>query len=220
MRRWNQICLACGLAISAMGLQAQATSNSLMPPPIDMTRNGWDVTLQNGNLTFGIPVAVVPGEVPIPVTFGLNATFLTRVWTTRVYDPDLGKSVPVLNEVDRPAVGGVHFGYISDAGNYGGTTVDGLTVLENGNQIADSQWTTFSSSPTLGTTLNLPQAYGFSAVSTSSAKVDPSATYLSYTTTAAGLGTTYQSIVQGLAPSGFGTNSTSYKVVLDKNKSA
>ncbi|WP_243294480.1 RHS repeat domain-containing protein [Geothrix mesophila] len=189
-----------------------------MPPPIDMTRNGWDVTLQNGNLTFGIPVAVVPGEVPIPVTFGLNATFLTRVWTTRVYDPDLGKSVPVLNEIDRPAVGGVHFGYISDAGNYGGTTVDGLTVLENGNQIADSQWTTFSSSPTLGTTLNLPQAYGFSAVSISSAKVDPTATYLSYTTTAAGLGTTYQSIVQGLAPSGFGTNSTSYKVVLDKNK--
>ena len=218
MRRWNQIYLACCLAMPAMWLHAQVTSNSLMPPPIDMTRNGWDTTLQNGNLTFGMPVATVSGEVPIPVAFGLNATFLTRVWTTRVYDPDLGKSVPVLNEIDRPAVGGVHFGYISDAGNYGGTTVDGLTVLENGNQIADSQWTAFSSSPTLGTALNLPQAYGFSAVSTSSAKVDPTATYLSYTTTAAGLGTTYQSIVQGLALSGFGTNSTSYKVVLDKNK--
>jgi RHS repeat-associated protein len=152
------------------------------------------------------------------VAFGLNATFLTRVWLTRVYDPDLGKSVPVANEIDRPAAGGVHFGYIADSSSYGGSLVDGLTVLENGNQIPDSQWTTFSSSPTLGTTLNLPQAYGFSAVSTSSAKVDPTATYLSYTTTAAGLGATYQSIVQGLAPSGFGTNSTSYKVILDKNK--
>lgn len=217
MNAWKKLCLTACLGLGATLAHAQINGNSLMPPPINMTRNGWDTTLQEGNLTFGLPLAQVPGEVPIPVAFGMNATYLAHSWSTRVYDPDLGKSVPVINEIDRPMVGGVHFGYISAASTYSGTTVPGLTVLESGVQIADSQWTAFSSNTTLGTVLNLPQAYGFTAVSTSLAMVDPTATYLSYSTSLSGINSSYQSAIQSNLPTGFGTASTSYKVVMDKN---
>lgn len=203
--------LACSQA------HAQATANRMMPPVVNMRKQGWEVTLQQGNLTFGLPITTVPGEVSIPVAFGMNATYTSNVWITRPYDPDLHIRIPVTNEIDRPMVGGVHFGYISDSEVYSGTTVPGLTILEDGNQIADTQWTAFSTAG-LGTTLNLPQAYGFTAVATGTAKVDPTATYLSYTTNLTGLKPVYQPIVQALTPSGFGTGTTSYKVVMDKNK--
>ena len=218
MNRWHKLFLAFCVALASTGIQAQIAGNLLMPPPVDMTKSSWDVTLQQGNLTFGLPIASVPGEVPIQVAFGMNATYTATTRTHWVWDPEWNERVAVVNEFDRPMVGGIHFGYISDPATYSGTLVEGLSVLEGGNQVADSQWTTFSSHTNLGSALNLPQAYGFLAVGISAAKVDPTATYLSFTTTAAGLGTTYQSVVQGLAPSGFGAGSTSYKVIMDKNK--
>ena len=186
MNAWKKLCLTVCLGLGATLAQAQINGNRLMPPPINMRQSGWDTTLQNGNLTFGLPLAQVPGEIPIPVAFGMNATYLASSWSTRVYDPDLGKSVPVINEIDRPMAGGVHFGYISAPSTYSGTTVQGLTVLESGVQIADSQWTAFSSNTTLGTVLNLPQAYGFSAVSTSAAMAISSAILLAGATAHAG----------------------------------
>lgn len=217
MDSWKKLCLIACLGLVTTVGQAQINGNLLMPPPINMRQNGWDTTLQNGNLTFGLPLAQVPGEVPIPVAFGMNATYLASSWSTRVYDPDLGKSVPVINEIDRPMVGGVHFGYITNASTYSGTTVQGLTVLEGGVQIADSQWSAFSTKTTLGGTLNLPQAFGFSAVSTASAMVDSSATYLSYSTAISGIKPSYQTLISSNLPSGFGTPSSTYKVVMDKN---
>lgn len=218
MIRWKTVGLKLGLSLVGTLGFAQVTGNGLMPPPIDLTRSGWDTTLQNGNLTFGLPLANVPGEIPIPVGYGLNATYIARSWTTRVYDPDLGKSVPVINETDRPMVGGVHFGYIAPSATYSGTTVPGLTVLESGAQIADSQWTAFSANSTLGGVLNLPQAFGFTAVSTSVAMVDPTGTYLTYSTSISGINPTYQSIITANLPTNFGTPSSTYKVVMDKNR--
>ncbi|GLH74748.1 hypothetical protein GETHLI_32500 [Geothrix limicola] len=218
MNRWLKFCLAVCLGLSWTKVQAQISKNLLMPPPVNMNMSGWDVTTQEGNLTFGLPIAAVPGEVPIRLSYGMNATYTSKATTHNVYDPVTRLRESVTDVIDRPMVGGVHFGYVSDQATYDGLTVDGVTVLEDGTQIADRDWTAFSANPTLGTVLNLPQAYGFAAVGTSTAMVDPTATYLTYTTTGSGLGTTYQSIVQGLAPSGFGALSSNYKVVLDKNR--
>ncbi len=217
VNRWANICLSASLVLASTVGHSQATSNRLMPPQVNMTQSGWNTTDELGNLTFGLPLASVPGEVPIPVAFGMNASYTASAWTTRYYDPDARRSFPVTNEIDRPVVGGVHFGYISLPASYDGTSVDGLTVLENGIQIADSQWAAFSSNAALGSTLNLPQAYQFAAVSTSTAMVDPTATYLAYLTPLSGIYSGYQSLINGHLPSGFGTTSSSYKVVMDKN---
>lgn len=206
------------LALAQPVAEAQIKGNLLMPPQVDMTRSDWQTTLQNGNLTWGMPVASVPGEVPLRVAFGLNATYTATAKTSWVWDPVFRERVAVVNEVDRPMAGGIHFGYIADPSTNNGVTVEGLTVLENGYQVPDSQWTAFWTHSNLGSTLNLPQAYGFAAVSTTTAQVDPTATYLSYTTTESGFGATFQPVVHSLIPSGFGTPGTNYRVVLDKNK--
>ncbi|WLT30663.1 RHS repeat-associated core domain-containing protein [Geothrix sp. PMB-07] len=226
---------ALGAILAVCSLRAQITANARMPPVVDMTRNGWDVSLQNGNLTFAIPLTVVPGEVPVPVAFGMNGTFLSQVvagpWRY-IYRPDgtIVRRISTSDELLRPVVGAIHFGYISSPTTVGATAgneedgpflgheIEGITVLEDGSQIPDRDWTPFSTHSELGTTLNLPQAYGFRAVSTSTALVDPTARYLSYSTTVDGLGATYQSIVQGLSISGFGDPNPAYKVVMDKNR--
>lgn len=217
----NRLCrlllVLCPLLVSRSA-QAQVTSNSRMPPVVAMTRQGWDVTMQNGNLTLGFPVTVIPGEVPIPVNLGMNGTYIASWSSGRYWDPVDQAFYMYKTEIDRPVAGAVHFGYISTSATLNRTTLQGLTVLEDGTQIPDSDWTAFNTHTNLGTTLNLPQAYGFSAVGTGVAKVDPTGTYLSYSTTAAGLGSTYQSIVQGLPLTDFGAGSANFKVVIDKNK--
>lgn len=218
MNLLNRLSLVLCTILAVPLAQGQVISNSRMPPVVDMTRNGWDVTMQNGNLTLGFPLANIPGEVPIPVNFGMNGTYLAKIFQGRYRDPSDGSFYAYRDEIDRPVAGGVHFGYISTSSTYDHVTIPGLTVLENGTQIADSDWTLFGSHANLGTILNLPQAFGFTAVSTGTAKVDPTATYLSYSTTASGLGATYQPIVQGLPPAGFGALSTNYMVVMDRDK--
>lgn len=227
--------LALGVILAAGALRAQIAANARMPPVIDMTRSGWDVSLQNGNLTFAIPLTVVPGEVPIPVAFGMNGTYLSKMEpgpSRYVYRPDgsIVRRINTSDELRRPVIGAIHFGYISSPATVGATIgneedgpflgheIEGLTVLEDGTQIPDQDWTVFSTHSELGGVLNLPQAYTFAAVSTATALVDPTARYLSYTTTTDGLGATYKPIVQGLALSGFGNPSPTYKVVLDKNR--
>ena len=218
MNHIQKLFLVFCMVLGGTGAMAQNRKNLLMPPQVDMTRRGWNVTLQNGNLTLGFPLANVPGEVPIPVAFGLNATYTATSKKVNYFDPDSNQRLTEQDEIDRPMVGGLHFGYISEAGLYGEDSVDGLTVLESGLQIMDSEWTAFSSHAKFGTTLNLPQAYDFTAVAASEAMVDPTATYLTYTTSAIGLGATYQALAQGLPLSDFGLVNSNYKVVLDKNK--
>lgn len=226
---------ALSVMLAASALRAQITANARMPPVVDTTRSGWDVSLQNGNLTFAIPLTVVPGEVPIPVAFGMNGTHLSKVEpgpSRYVYRPDgsIARRINTSDELRRPVIGAIHFGYISSPATVGATAdngedgpfpgheIEGLTVLEDGTQIPDQDWTAFSTHAELGTVLNLSQAYGFGAVSTATARVDPTARYLSYATSAEGLGVTYKPIIQGLPLSGFGNPDATYKVVLDKNR--
>lgn len=229
MKLFCKFRMALLAVLSLTSIQAQITDNRAMSPVVDLTRMGWNVTPQNGNLTLAIPMTTVPGEVPVPVTFGMNATYtvtnfpgpMTTYKGPGPIPPPLGTTY----ELVRPAVGGVHFGYITTTTTYGNTatfrstaTAAAVTVLESGQQIYDSQWTAFSAHTELGTTLNLPQAYGFTSVLTTAAMVDPTATYLTYSTSIAGLGATYQNIVQALNLTGFGAVGTSYKVVLDKDR--
>jgi RHS repeat-associated protein len=113
----------------------------------------------------------------------------------------------------RPAFGTVHFGFIRNLwqdglGQRQYTQESSITLLEDGQEYDST--TAFA-----GTTLSLPLAYGFAAPS--SPMVDDTSAHLFYDTTAAGLSANAANLVNSHLPSGFGTASTTYKVVMDKS---
>lgn len=215
------------MLFAAGNLVAQVSANGLMPVEVDLAARGWRTTLQTGNLTFGMPISSVPGEVPIRVGFGFDATCLAKVWGHPEYDPEHGATRVVQYRMDWPIAAGIHFGYLTDnlcgdtpvSSMPGAPPGPGMVILENGKQIPDSRWTTLSSNPALGTPLNLLQAFGFGPVAPNVARVDSTAAFLLCTTTEAGLAAPCRRLVPGLVPSGFGGQGEhrgAFRVVMDE----
>ena len=73
--------IALSMILTAL-LPAQQTIKVINPP---MAGNGgpggWKVDPGRGDLSFSIPIGTIPGELPIPVAFSMNGTFMSNcVW--------------------------------------------------------------------------------------------------------------------------------------------
>jgi len=215
------------MLLTTGNLVAQVSANGVMPAEADLRASGWMTTLQNGNLTFARPISTVPGEVPIPVSFGFDATWQARLWGHTENEGERCAVRVVRCRMDWPISAGIHFGYLADnlygdapvASLPGAPSGRGMVVLETGRQILDPRWTALAGDPGLGATLNLPEAFGFAPAALQGARVDSTATCLPCTTSEAGLGTQCQSLMPGLAPSGFGGQGEhlgSFRIVLDE----
>lgn len=145
-------------------LPAQASADALISGEIGQGANGLRTSLQNGNLTFGIPIFTIPGDVPIPVVFGFDGTLLpiTRERFEPEENPPAGEAANYY--MDRPIVRGIHFGYLTDNedGAVPSTSLPaaaagrGMVILENGRQIAEAQRAALDARPGLEGVLNLP----------------------------------------------------------------
>lgn len=192
---------------------------------------GWAVQPRTGALSIGIPLGVVPGEIPITVDLGVQTAFrLDRCNlphapfhptgpglaggagvaspTPNPDDPTPPYTYTTLNAL-RPTYAGFQFGFIRNRwGVTGYLDEPSLTLLEDG--------TVTESTEPFAEALLLPKAYGFALPS--SPTVDASKTHLFFDASASGLSPSAASKVAANLPSGFGTLSTLYKVVMDKDR--
>lgn len=197
------------------------------PVSVAGSGGGWNVTHAAGALTQALPVATVQGELPISLDFRLNASHAVQVnhlWQSvptwaytdegikyRTYEVvDQGQSF-----YDRPMYGTIHFGYISAGATYGYVPESPSYVLEDGRIFRAGDFVAFS---TLSSgSFDLAQKFGFSPKAASAVSVDPSGTLGLYSAVLSEFGT-WQNTIQSHAPVNYGTASTQYMVLMDKNK--
>jgi len=185
----------------------------------------WRTTLRNGNPTFGLPIATVPGDVAVPLILGFGAALLSPAWD----HPRLHANPAVARAEDCrlvwPTAAGIHFGYLTDDihGEARLSSIPaeflgrGRVVLEDGTQIVASHWTDAGARLDMQVSLDLPRAFGFAQVAPEAVKMDPTGTYLLYTTTDAGIGV-HNLLTQESAPSGFGGeggHEGAFRIVMD-----
>ncbi len=206
-------------AISTLGLMAAVPQTA--NPTVSLRQNGWAVNPHTGALSLGLPLGTVPGEIPIPVNFGIQGYFskerVNRSVAHYFYNLDGTRRVTgyttTITDVVRPAFGTIHFGFIRNAWNAPDNgTEPSITLLEDGQEYDGV--VPFSTAHA-GVGLALPQAYGFAAPA--SPMVDDSSRHLSYDTSASGLGQTASALLNQHLPVGLGTASATYKVVMDQS---
>lgn len=189
---------------------AAPLTRSPLPP---VRAAGWTTDLRTGSAGLGIPAGQVPGDIPIPVGFGVTTGFRVDRYNMPHYIryPDGTSEITgytTLNAI-RPVYGTMHFGFIRNAWQYGAYVTEPIsTILEDGKEVDGT-------APYSGPALLLPKAYGFAVPA--SPMVDDKSTHLFYDTTSSGLSTPAASLVAAHLPTGFGTISTTYKVVMDKD---
>jgi len=67
-------CITLGITFSFTGsLPAEAPAQGAMPTEVSPENGGWGISIQNGELCFGMPGSTIPGEVTIPAHFGFDA---------------------------------------------------------------------------------------------------------------------------------------------------
>jgi len=192
---------------------ALATVPETTNPVISLRSSGWAVNARQGTLSAGLPLGTIPGEIPVPIVYGVQGTF--SVDRYKYLDPDqptgLNFRLYLSAAVIRPAYGTVHFGFIRNAYTLPDQSVEpSITLLEDGQEYdAAVPFTTAHN----GVMLKLPQAYGFTAQGTP--KVDNGSTHLFYDTVSTGLSPDAKAKVIAHLPSGFGATSSTYKVVMD-----
>lgn len=199
-------------SISTLEASTPLTPNPLVP----LRASGWEVNAHTGALGMGFPLGAVPGEIPIPVDFGIQSLFRIDRYSFPHYinHPDGTRTISGYNtqNVTRPTFGTIHFGFIRNLWQDGYnsnqyTQEPSITLLEDGQE--------YDGTAAFSGTLNLPKAYGFAPPA--SPMVDDGSAHLFYDTTAAGLGATAANKVNAHLPIGFGTASTTYKVVMDQS---
>lgn len=206
--------LAFGLASAGA---AQTQHRLTDPQSLSGMGAGWSVDMGTGRLSFSIPVAVVPGEIPIPAFYGLagsHSVQRVKVWVREVIGTRTVRLLDSDVNVHRPMVGSLHFGFIDNGGYYGGTSNSATYVLENGAQYREGDWVAFT---LYNSTFTLPADFGLAAISPSFVKVSSDRNYAYYTTTLAGLGATVSAKVQATLPVGHDVP-TQYRVLLDKDR--
>lgn len=209
--------LVLGLSLVAGGLlNAQTRFRLADPQSLSGAGNGWAVDQATGALSFAIPIATAPGEIPIPAVFHMAASHSAQQqnsWTSEIVYKRPIWTLDTTN-LHRPVLGTLHFGYIDNGGNVGGVTTSATYVLEDGTQFASADWTAFTN---YNGTFTLPQDFGLAPVPVSSVQISSTRSHAMYTTTAAGLGATISTVLQGVAPVGH-VAPTQYCVILDKDR--
>lgn len=179
--------LAMGLAvILAPPLLAQEQLRILDTPSLTGNGTGWSVDPATGSLQFDAALAVLPGEIPLPVSFRMNGTSSIRSRTNTYMtwiDPVTGlKPVSIFIGDD-----GKHYGIDADGNtvdvvyrsvtssswsqvpieggiHFGGVGSGGSgvgLVLEDGRFISDTDWVTNQLQPA---TFKAPAAFGLNQV--------------------------------------------------------
>lgn len=206
-----------GLSLLSAGLlNAQTRFRLADPQALSGAGNGWAVEPGTGELSFAVPIATVPGEIPIPAVYRVAASYSVQKQQTWALDPEFKPLwfVETDTNVHRPMLGTLHFGFIGNGGDFNGISESATYVLENGTQLRQMDWVAFTS---FNTTFTLPQDFGLAAVAASSAMVSTDRGYAYYVTDAAGLGATVNEKVQATLPVGHAAP-TQFKVILDKDR--
>ncbi|MDP1832023.1 MAG: RHS repeat-associated core domain-containing protein [Geothrix sp.] len=207
-----------GLSLLAAGLlNAQTRFRLADPQALSGAGNGWAVEPGTGDLSFAIPVATVPGEIPIPAVYRVAASYSVQRRKVWVVDTEFYRPIRLLEtdtNIHRPMLGTLHFGFIDNGGNFNGINESATYVLENGIQFRQEDWVAFT---TFNTIFTLPQDFGLAAIAAGSAMVSTDRGYAYYVTDAAGLGATVNAKVQATLPVGHPAP-TQFKVILDKDR--
>jgi len=210
--------LVLGLSLLSAGALTAQTRNRLADPQTTIRAgNGWAVDPANGALSLAVPVAMVPGEIPIPAGFyvaGMHSVEQQITWTSEVIwnQPTIWYSDS--SNLHRPILGTMHFGYISNASTVDGASDSATFALEDGTTYKQEDWVPFT---TYNSTFTLPPEFRLATIAVANVKVSNSQTHAQYQTTAAGLGTTINTIVQSVLPVGHAAP-TQFYVVLDKDR--
>jgi len=208
--------LGLGL-LAALPAQAQGRFRLADPQSLSGAGSGWAVDPATGALSLAVPVATVPGEIPIPAVFHVAASHsaqLRRLWSSEQVGSRNIWSLDGENNLHRPMLGTLHFGYIDNGGFINGVTDSATYVLEDGTQFREEDWGSFTN---YHTTFTLPQDFGLSAVLPTQVKVSSNRAYATYLATGAALGATVNAKVQATLPVGH-TAPTQFRVILDKDR--
>lgn len=119
---------------------------------------GWSVDDAQGLVRAVVPVATLPGEIPVPLTLRINGSHQINAWNVSVIDDSGPRPLWIPDAaftVDRPAWGSLNFGYMTTSRNFSWTqystatpgyyTEPGVTVLEDGRSYTDGDWMAWSS---------------------------------------------------------------------------
>lgn len=210
--------LVLGLSLLSAGALTAQTRNRLADPQTTIRAgNGWAVDPANGALSLAVPVATVPGEIPIPAGFYVAAMHSVEqqiTWTSEVIwnQPTIWYSDT--SNLHRPILGTMHFGYISNASTVDGASDSATFALEDGTTYKEEDWLPFT---TYNSTFTLPPEFQLASVAVADVKISNSQTHAQYLTTAAGLGTTINTVVQSVLPVGHAAP-TQFYVILDKDR--
>ncbi len=195
------------------------------PQALSASGSGSSVDPRTGGLTMVMPVGQVGGELPIPVALRVNGQFKIQSASRQTFEPGDPTEPPPLNkphwyntgtvDVIRPVYGTVHLGYIVPCSQYDGPVNTEFVVLEDGTQFRTADFASFTS---WNSTFTLPQDFGFLAKAPSQVQVTNLGSHALYPATSAELGSTWQTKVQGLVPTGFGTIEDAYRVLMDKDR--
>jgi len=215
MIKHSKVLFALALQIMLLRpAQAQVPMRILYPNEVSGAGQGWSVDPHAGALTMSFPVATVPGDIPIPVAYRINASHVAelRPWVTYVYHND--GTVTTRNGTvpqDRPVFGSTHFGFIVPAVRNSNYTDPIFYTLEDGTRYRDDDFTAALA------TFNLAPLFGFAAKDPTLVRVNPAGTLAVYDATSADLGS-WATTASQVSPAGYGTLSASYKVVMDRDR--
>lgn len=208
---WSALLLVTGLA------HAQTRFRLADPQAFSGAGNGWTVDPSDGAVSFAIPIATVPGEIPIPAIFqiaGSHSAQERKVWESVQVGSKVIWTLSQVNNLHRPLVGTLHFGYIDNGGTVNGLPNSATYVLEDGSQFREEDWVAFT---TYNNTFTLPEDFGLAPVAVGAVKISSNRAYAYYTTSGAGLGTAINSKIQATLPVGHATP-TQFRVILDKDR--
>jgi RHS repeat-associated protein len=207
--RFAQLCLA--LTLSAL-LPAQQAGRIATPPVAGHPgASGWQVDPGRGQLSLSIPIGTVTGEVPIPVAFTMNGSFMSYCLEHHGNPSD-----PDSTWQDFGVHGTLGFGYIgwSWQGEGAGNR---MLVLEDGRSLSASEFESYTSpSPYARYGTALAPAFGIASLPVKP-KISTDGSLAWVSLPAAALNASFAPVVTSHLPSGYGPVSN-YDIVMDKER--
>ncbi|MBI1751827.1 MAG: hypothetical protein HY014_05200 [Acidobacteria bacterium] len=189
-------------AVASMVLPGQ-TAQITRPVMGDPSSPGLSVEPGRGALRLSIPIGGVPGEVPIPVAFAMNGTFMSTTGNSSPYYTDCG------------IAGTMGFGYV---GYFGGS--NSWLVLEDGRTFASTDfrpWAPLASGSQYASALRT--VYGVTCPLTLTMNSDASLVW-AYAVPLNAFSATFLNQILNHLPIGFPvtTSSNNISVVMDKDR--
>jgi hypothetical protein len=197
---------------------AQGTFRLADPQPLSATGSGWSVQPRLGHLAVSLPVASIPGPIPIQASYVVNGSDKNQVTSYYTATQIINRQIWTLDysvTVDRPIYGGMHFGYIAPAyTDPNGATDQATYVLESGTQLRESDWVPFTN---FNATFTLPEDFGLTPKAPASVKVANSGSLALYAATATDLGTAVKDAVLAALPINYAASNNDFRVIMDKD---